>query len=163
MDVLKFMKTKLVLARPDTNYKTLLCKMDAPIPRQIYVVDQNYKLLGIISAFDLLKEIVPSYMSADLARSITDGGDFMQKQVEKVKGKLAKELMVTDFHFVRPHSQLLQADALIVEKGCNALPVLDERGKLLGELTRLDILKRFADSCFISTNGEGEFVDLSKV
>jgi CBS-domain-containing membrane protein len=163
MDVSKCMRTKLVIARPDDNYKTLLCKLASLTSRQVYVVDQNYKLLGIISVFDLLKEIVPSYMSADLARSITDGADFMHKQVEKVKGKMAKDLMVTDFVFLHLHSQLLQADALIVEKGCNAIPVIDERGKLLGELTRSDILVRFADSCFISTHEEGEFVDLSKV
>ncbi len=163
MDVSECMRTKLVLARPDDNYKTLLCKIASPHPRQVYVVDQNYKLLGLISAFDLLKEIVPSYMSADLARSITDGADFMHKQVEKVKGKMAKDLMVTDFVFLYLHSQLLQADALIVEKGCNAIPVIDERGKLLGELTRSDILVRFADSCIRPTQAETEFVDLSTV
>ncbi|MCP3887810.1 MAG: CBS domain-containing protein [Desulfobulbaceae bacterium] len=163
MDVSKCMKTRLLLATPDTDYKSLLCKMAEPVPRQIYVVEQNYKLLGIISAFDLLKEILPSYMTSDLAKSITDGTDFMQKQVEKVTDKFAKDLMVTDFIYLHPHSQLLQADALIVEKGCNALPVIDERGKLLGEITRFDILASFV-TCYISSgDAETDLVDLSKV
>lgn len=162
MDVSKCMRTKLVLAQPDCDYKSLLCKIAAPSPRQIYVVDKEYKLLGIISAFDLLKEIMPSYLSADLARSITDGADFMQKQVEKVQNKLAKDIMITKFVSLRPQSQLLQADALIVEKGCNTLPVLDEQGKLLGEVTRRDILLRLVDSCLGFSHDDIEFVDLSK-
>jgi len=163
MDVSKCMKTELVLAKPECDYKSLLCKIASPMPRQVYVVDEGYKLLGIVSAVDLLKQIMPSYMSADLARSITDGADFLQKQVEKVQNKKAKDIMVTDVVFLRPHHQLLEADALIVEKGFNTLPVLDDTGKLLGEVTRRDILLRLVDSCLMFDHDEIELVDLSKV
>jgi CBS-domain-containing membrane protein len=61
MDVSKCMRTKLVLAKPDCDYKSLLCKISDTVPRLAYIVDENYKLLGIVSAVDLLKEIVPSY------------------------------------------------------------------------------------------------------
>ncbi|MDD2218554.1 MAG: CBS domain-containing protein [Desulfoplanes sp.] len=162
MDVSNCMRTKLVLAKPDCNYKSLLCKIAAPTPRQIYVVDEDNKLLGIVSALDVLKEIMPSYLSADLARSITDGTDFLQKQVEKVKNKLAKDIMITKFVFLHPQNQLLQADALIVEKGCNTLPVLDEQGKLLGEITRRDILLHLVDSCLKFNHDNIEMVDLAK-
>lgn len=163
MDVSKCMQTTLVLARPDSDYKSLLCKIADPTPRQIYVVDQNYKLLGIISAFDLLKEILPSYMNAHLAKSITDGADFLQKQVTKVNDRYAKDLMVTDFTYLYPHSQLLEADALIVEKGLNALPVIDKRGKLLGQINRFDILASFVSNCSFSNHAEVKLTDLSKV
>ena len=163
MDVSKCMRTKLVLATPDCDYKSLLCKIAAPTPRQIYVVDKDYTLLGIVSALDLLKEIMPSYMNADLARSITDGADFLQRQVEKVKNKAARDIMVTNFVSLRPHHQLLQADALIVEKGCNTLPVINEQGKLLGEITRRDIILRLVDNCLKFDHETIETVDLAKV
>ena len=113
MDVSKCMRTKLVLAGPDCDYKTLLCKIVASTRGRIYVVDKKYKLLGIITTLDLLNEIVPSYMSADLARSITDGGNFAQRQVEKVKDKLAKEIMTTDFVFLSPRSIPLKVVLLL--------------------------------------------------
>lgn len=163
MDVSVCMRTELVLAKPDSDYKSLLCRIAQPIPRQIYVVDQNYKLLGILSAFDLLKPILPSYMTADLARSITDDTDFMMKQINKAKGKFAKDLMITDFVSLHPKSQLLEADAIIVEKGWNTLPVVDDRGKLLGEITRFDILVRFISSCEFTGHAETDLVDLSRV
>ncbi|WP_462325761.1 CBS domain-containing protein [Desulfoplanes sp.] len=157
------MKTKLILASPECDYKRLLCKIASPMPRQVYIVDGEYRLLGIVSAVDLLKQIMPSYMNSDLARSITDGADFLQKKVEKVKDRLAGDIMVKDFVFLRPHHQLLEADALIVEKGFNTLPVLDDQGKLLGEVTRRDILLRLVDSCLMFDHEDTELVDLATV
>jgi len=161
MDVSKCMRTKLVLAKPDCDYKSLLCKISDTVPRLAYIVDENYKLLGIVSAVDLLKEIVPSYMNADLARSLADDAGFLHKQVEKVKNKCARDIMVTTFSFLLPHHQLLKADAMIAEGGFNTLPVVDERGKLLGEITRLDILLHLVDNCSVYNLNDKGLVDLS--
>ena len=161
MDVSKCMRTKLVLANPDCDYKSLLCKIADSVPRLAYIVDDNYKLLGIVSAVDLLKEIVPSYMNADLARSMTDDADFLQKQVEKVKNKCARDIMVKKFSFLLPHHQLLKADAMIAEGGFNTLPVVDEQGALLGEITRLDILLYLVNNCSYYNRNDKGLVDLS--
>lgn len=163
MDVSKCMRTQLVLAKPDCDYKSLLCKIADSVPRLAYIVDDNYKLLGVISAVDLLKEIVPSYMNVDLAGSMTDGTQFLQKQVEKVKNKCARDIMVTKFSFLLPHHQLLKADAMIAEKGFNTLPVVDEQGKLLGEVSRLDIMLRLVDNCSDYNRNDKGLVDLSLV
>lgn len=163
MNVSEYMRTKLVLAGKDCDYKTLLCKIANPIPRQAYIVDDNYKLLGIVSAMDLLKEIIPSYMNADLARSVTDENDFLQKQVEKVKDKCAGDIMVKKFAFLHPHHQLLEADALIAEKGFNTLPVINKAGRLLGEITRRDILLQLVDNCSVLTPNGEQLVDLSEI
>lgn len=161
MNVSECMRTKLVLAGTDCDYRTLLCKIAAPTPRQAYIVDETYRLLGIISAMDLLKEIIPSYMNADLARSVTDEADFLQKQVEKVKSKCAGDIMVTKITFVHPHHQLLEANALFAEKGFNTLPVLDKQGTLLGEITRRDILLQLVDNCSTLNPDGDQLVDLS--
>ena len=151
----------MVLAKPDCDYKSLLCKIADSVPRLAYIVDDNYKLLGIVSAVDLLKEIVPTYMNADLARSLTDDADFLKKQVEKVKNKCARDIMVTKFSFLLPHHQLLKADAMIAERGFNTLPVVDEQGKLLGEITRLDILLYLVTNCSDYNRNDKGLVDLS--
>jgi CBS-domain-containing membrane protein len=157
------MRTKLILAGVDCDYKTLLCQIAFQPPRQAYIVDENYRLLGIVSAMDLLKEIVPSYMTASLARSVTNECDFLQKQVEKVKNKRAGDIMVKTFSFLRPHHQLLEADILIAEKGVNTLPVLDKQGKILGEITRRDILLQLVDNCSTLSPHGDRLVDLAKL
>ncbi|MFK5927469.1 MAG: CBS domain-containing protein [Desulfuromusa sp.] len=162
MDVVKCMRTQVLLAKPDSDYKSLLCKITgSTLARQIYIVDKSYKLLGIVSALDLLKELMPSYMNADLARSITDGADFLQKQVEKVKDKCASDIMETDIKSLPSHHQLFEADALIAETGFNTLPVLDEAGKILGEITRREILLRLVSNCPGLNLNDEKPVDLS--
>ncbi len=142
MNILKCMRTKVILAEKNSDFRSLLCKLAPSIARQIYIVDENRKLLGIVSAVDLFKEIIPPYLNADLARSITDEADFLLKQAEKVQHKRAEEIMVRHFSFVQPHHQLLEANALIAEKGFNTLPVLDQQGIILGEISRRDILQQ---------------------
>lgn len=161
MDVSECMRTKLVLAKPDCDFKSLLCKISDNVPRLAYIVDENYILLGVVSAVDLLKEIVPSYMNSDLARSFTDGADFRHKQLEKAQNKCARDIMVAKFSFLKPHHQLLKADAMIAEKGFNTLPVLDEKGKLLGEISRLDILLHLVNNCEDYNINDKGLVDLS--
>ncbi len=164
MDVAKCMRTEVLLAKPECDYKTLLCKItSAKTPQQVYIVDENYKLLGIVSALDLLKELMPSYMNADLARSITDGADFLQKQVEKVKDKCARDIMETEIKFLHPRHQLFEADALIAETGYNTLPVLDEDGKILGEITRRQILLKLVSNCAGLNLNDEKPVDLSRL
>jgi len=155
------MRTKVVLAKPDCDFKSLLCKIADTVPRLAYIVDDHCKLLGIVSSVDLLKEIVPSYMNSELASSFTDGSDFLQRQVEKVKDKCARDIMVTKFSFLLPHHQLLKADAMIAERGFNTLPVVDEQGKLLGEITRLDILLYLVNNCSDYNQNDKDLVDLS--
>jgi CBS-domain-containing membrane protein len=163
MDVANCMRTELLLTDPDCRYKKLLCMIARQEQRQIYVVDKQHHLLGIITSFDLMKKIIPSYMTADLARSITSGADFIQKQVEKVRDICARDLMTTQFISLSLHSQLLEADALVAQEGCHAFPVLDGHGRLLGELTRLDVLIRFADHCRLPGQDVSELFDLSTV
>jgi len=164
MDVAKCMRTQVLLAKPDSDYKSLLCKITgSTIPRQIYVVDENYKLLGIVSSLDLLKEVMPSYMNADLARSITDGADFLQKQVEKVKDKCARDIMGTEIKFLHPYHQLFEADALIAETGYNTLPILDSDRKLLGEISRREILVKLVNTCPGFDLNNEEPVDLALI
>ena len=164
MDVTKCMRTQVLLAKPDCSYKTLLCKIASTTTtsQQVYIVDKDYKLLGIVSTLDLLKDVMPSYMNADLARSITDGADFLQKQVEKVKDKCASDIMTTKIKYLSPHHQLFEADALVAETGFNTLPVLDEGGKILGEITRREILQKLVNNNCTDFNLDDEKpVDLS--
>lgn len=163
MNVTHCMKTKVILAHEEDSFKSLLCMVAAPEPRQIYVVDAEYKLLGIITAFDIMKQIVPSYMTADLSRSIKNSTEYMKAQVEKVEHLVARDLMVSDFVYLTNNSELFEADALIVEKGCNALPVLNGEKKIIGEVTRLDILIHFVDNCLIPGYSQTSYVDLSKI
>jgi CBS-domain-containing membrane protein len=140
MDVSTCMRKTVVLAEPDCDFVCLLHKIAAPTPRLAYIVDKDRTLIGVVSARDLLKEVMPSYMNAHLARSISDGTDYLKRQAEKARHRCARDIMVKKVISLHPHHQLLQADAIFAERGFNTLPVVDEHNKIVGEVTRVDIL-----------------------
>lgn len=162
MEVSKIMRTKLILVKPDCPFTELLRKIAGPAPRQIYVVDEDNKLLGIVSAKDLLKEVMPSYLNADLARSITDETDFLQRQIAKIKDDSAKDIMTDKPVSLHPYHQLLEADALFAEHGFNTLPVLDQEGTLVGEITRMDIISQMLGNHPTGPE-DRDIVDVSRV
>ncbi|SDN19960.1 CBS domain-containing protein, partial [Desulfonauticus submarinus] len=133
MLVSKFMQTKLVLASGECRFKSLLCKIGKLAPRQIYIVNDKMELEGIITGYDLLKEVMPYYLDAKLARTIQEPeiNDFLRKCIEKVEAKKAKDIMITEFVYLKPTDHVMEAEALIVERGINSLPVLDENKRLV--------------------------------
>jgi CBS domain-containing protein len=52
---------------------------------------------------------------------------------------------------------------MIAEKGFNTLPVVDKQGKLLGEVTRLDIMLHLVNNCSDYNRNDKGLVDLSLV
>ncbi|MDQ7032390.1 MAG: CBS domain-containing protein [Desulfonauticus sp.] len=146
MRVSKLMQTNLVLASEEATFETLLGKIGLLAPRQIYVVKEGLKLVGIVTGYDLLKIVKPFYLDSKLARTIPESemDGFLVKCIEKVKNVKAKDIMITDFVFLKPEDHTMEAEALIVERGLNALPVLNEDKRILGEISRREILTYFA-------------------
>ncbi|WP_457570979.1 CBS domain-containing protein [Desulfovulcanus sp.] len=162
MLVSKIMQTKLVLATMECSFKNLLCKIANLAPRQIYVVNDKLQLQGIITGYDLLKVVLPEYMDSNLLRSVADEqiDDFLLKNIERVKDKKASEIMITDFVYLKPTDHAMEAEALVVEKRINALPVLDTDKRLLGEVNRRDILNYMARLVCDFEREEFEHVDV---
>ena len=162
MLISRIMRTKLALADIECNVKTILCKLSKLAPRQIYVVDDNLKLHGIITGYDLLKVVLPEYADSNLLRSVVDQqiDDFLLKNIERVVDKKASEFMITDFVYLKPTDHAMEAEALLVEKRINALPVLGEDGRLLGEVHRRDILDYMARLVCDAGQEEFEHVDV---
>lgn len=100
-----------------------------------YVIDEEGKLVGIVTAKDILHIIAPRGISYTLAGtsylrgiSATKVGEIMRKRVitarkgEKIKNILRK---MRDFNVRR-------------------IPVVDEKGKLLGEVSLTSLLSLYA-------------------
>lgn len=164
MLVSRLMRKRLVLATPECGFKTLLCKMGRLAPRQIYVVEKDLKLQGIITGYDLLKVIIPHYMDSNLLKSIQEPeiDEYLKKCINKAADKKAKDIMVSDFVYLKSSDHVMEAESLIVEKGINALPVLDEENRLIGEINRRDILEYLASICDYCGQREFEIVDLGE-
>jgi CBS domain-containing protein len=111
--------------------------------RLIYVEDEDGKLLGIISAFDLLKACCGS---KGIARLLGMGDDpTVCEALQKNKRKTAVDFMEKDFISVSPVDDMKKAVDIIVEKQFLALPVVGKDGKAMGEISRKTLMKVISD------------------
>ena len=129
----------LVVGEPATVKKGDLLKnavdaiVNKPLSENVYVIDKNGRLLGVISMGGLLKQV--GYRigarKAGVVSFIHLMSDLMKDEVEQFMEKTAaakKEMLLKD------------ALKLMVEKRMNNLPVVDDKGVLIGELNGLEIL-----------------------
>lgn len=104
-------------------------------------VCKDKKVVGYITEKDILAQFLPSmqeYMEDPL-----HGGDFegMEKKVDDILSILANEIMSRNPITITADAPLLKAQSLMSVYKIGRLPVVDERGKLLGILSKGDIFR----------------------
>jgi CBS domain-containing protein len=110
------------------------------------VIDEAGSVVGVVSDFDLLA--LEGVTTAEKAKGLfpeagADWSSFfeVQKLVEKNKGKTVGDVMTSDPVCVRPATTIEDAANLLLRMKIRRLPVVDERGRLVGILTRSNIIK----------------------
>jgi len=132
---------------PDAPLRTLLCVQNARQSRLLHVIDKDGKLLGVISSYDLLKLMIPFYLDANLAKAMPETSFLARQAYKERKDMTAADIMPKKFHAMGPDDSFLEAETLIAEKGFNALPVVDEAGRLIGEIGRREALLHVVEQC----------------
>lgn len=109
------------------------------------VVDEQNQVIGIVSETDLIyreKHLhIPSFIS------ILDGVIFLEStkelehQVRKMAAYKVGDVMTKKVITIQEDTELEDIVDIIVEKRINRLPVVDREGKLVGIVTRSDILR----------------------
>jgi len=118
------------------------------------VVDENNKLLGILTIKDILK-LIKSRMESIGIYVFPTPFDFMDilpvevpvehrdaiKEIGKIK---VEEVMERRVHYVNEDTDVYDALNLLVKKEISRLPVVDEKKRVVGIVTRSDILRSLA-------------------
>jgi CBS-domain-containing membrane protein len=136
------MTKSVAVVRDSAPFKEILGIMHARRVSALPVVDDEDRLVGIVSEADLLlkEEYADAHEDADLplferrARRI---------EREKAAGTVASELMTTPVITIGPSATLAEAARLMHEEGVKRLPVVDAKGRVAGIVSRADLLKVF--------------------
>lgn len=109
------------------------------------VVDGEGKLAGIISEGDLLiqdKEIKAPAMTVFLGGIIyLENPSRFNKELKRIIALKVSELMSGKVYSVGPDDPIEKAIKIMSEKEVNRVPVVDENKRLLGIISRQDIIK----------------------
>ena len=104
------------------------------------VVDDNNKLIGVLSEKDILKNMFP-----DVAQIMLEGGnpDFesMETDYKHIMDKKVGDFMTQAVASVTPDMPLLKAASLMCLKQIRRIPVTDENDQLIGIISIGDVHK----------------------
>nr|GEU97115.1 CBS domain-containing protein CBSX1, chloroplastic-like [Tanacetum cinerariifolium] len=111
------------------------------------VIDDDWKLVGLVSDYDLLAlDSVSGATRADTSMfpevdSTWKTFNEVQKLLSKTDGKLVGDLMTPAPLVVRQNTNLEDAARLLLETKYRRLPVVDGEGKLVGIITRGNVVR----------------------
>lgn len=119
--------------------------------RAVPVVNANDHLVGIITNSDLVDR---GGLSARLELLATmDAGD-RQAVVAAAGANTAQDVMTRLPVIIRPSASLEQAVQLMLTEGHKRLPVIDEQRRVVGMISRADVLRSLGEGFPIPDNGE---------
>ncbi len=148
----EFMNTNVVSVHPDDSIELVVRTFKDMNINGLPVVDTDNKVIGIITARDLLAhseetKIIPLPYSSDWMYSyvyLLDNITYKKSVEEFLKTSVA-EVMRKKVFTVNEHDSWHEAAALMKKREVNRLPVVDEDGKLKGIITRTDLLNFLAE------------------
>jgi CBS domain-containing protein len=137
------MTTHVVAVRRNASFKDMAVSLREHRVSAFPVLDDEDRVVGVVSEADLLaKEAV------DLGRghvsALRHHGVFHNKEQAKAAGVTAADLMSAPPVTIGPHEPVTQAARLMYGRKVKRLPVTDEEGRLIGIVSRSDVLSVYS-------------------
>ncbi|MFF5211078.1 CBS domain-containing protein [Streptosporangium sp. NPDC000396] len=136
------MTWRVISVGEDTCFKNITELLITHAISAVPVVDGDGHVIGIVSEADLLhKEEFREQFHGENYRP-----PGQRRGADKARGEVARELMTAPVVTVSMDAPVVAASRLMEHHGVKRLPVVDGRGRLVGVLSRHDVLKVFVRS-----------------
>jgi CBS-domain-containing membrane protein len=124
ISVADYMSSRLITFHPDQSIEEVVTQLLQFRISGAPVVNDQKELVGVISEGDCLKEVVKGkYHNLPIL-----GG--------KVKDHMASSVI-----HISPETNIFEAAKMFLEKKIRRFPVLDESGKLIGQISQKDVMR----------------------
>jgi CBS domain-containing protein len=130
------MTGKVVSVTADTPYKQIVKSLQRHRVSAVPVVDDEDHVIGIVSEADLLPKL-------ETPDETTFGHKRRRRIRAKARGDIASELMSTPAVTIGPEAAIPAAARIMDSERVKRLPVLDDQGRLVGIVSRSDLLRPF--------------------
>lgn len=108
------------------------------------VVDDENKVIGIVTEGDLIRRASriegPAFLEVLGGILYLESPKQFMARIEKLTGSIANDIMSEDVITISPDKEIEYAATLLVRQKVKRLPVVDKEGKLLGIVSRKDIM-----------------------
>jgi CBS domain-containing protein len=132
MKVSDIMTTNLVAAREGTTVREVGTKLLIGNFNGLPVIDSSIKVIGIVTALDIL-------------RAIRQG-----KNLDSIR---AIDIMTRNPVVIKQDTEINEVIELILQKHIILVPVINDQQRLVGVVSRLDILRQNLSEKFVTIGG----------
>jgi CBS domain-containing protein len=133
------MNPDVVHVKPETPLKEVAEIMGRHSISGVPVVDEGRKVVGVISEKDFLSRMGMqkniTFMGVVAKCLLGDGC-----MAVDIRGKSAGDIMTAPAITVYEDASIMEIDSLMLKHRANRIPVLDQKDKLIGIVTRTDLL-----------------------
>lgn len=137
-----------ITVNPDSPLKTAIQLLAERRISGLPVVDDQGKLVGVISESDLMWQETgvtpPAYIMVLDSVIYLENPARYDRELHKALGQTVGEVMTKDAITIPPDKLLKDAAQLMHDRHVRRLPVVDHNHKLVGILTRGDIIRYMA-------------------
>ena len=131
------MTTRVIWVKKDATFREMAAALREYRVSAFPVVDDDRKVIGVVSEADMLTK------EALIDEPGVVGGILHRRDQAKARGITAGDLMTTAVVAVRPDDTVEHAARLMYDRGVKRLPVTDANGRLVGIISRADVLSVF--------------------
>lgn len=138
------MTTPVITVRPEAPLKDVARVLVRHLISGVPVVDDVGHIVGLISETDfLVKEGGPEAIHHRLLAWVVGESEATEAQLAKVGAIVARDAMTVPAVVIDPDRPIHEAARLMVKRRINRLPVVDADGRLVGIVSRADIMRAF--------------------
>jgi len=135
--VQEIMTTRVIWVSKDATFREMAVALREHRISAFPVVDDDHKVIGVVSEADLLTKEALDDEPGVLA------GILHRRDQAKARGVTAGDLMTAAVVSVRPQDTVGHAAKLMYDRRVKRLPVTDADGRLVGIVSRADVLSVF--------------------
>ncbi len=107
----------------------------------IPVVDEDMRVVGFITDNDIMKASIPSYFALLQSASFLPDTNQFVKNMARIRDHKVSEYMSKPPIVIKEDAPLIHAADLMMRHNIKTIPVVDDDGRLLGIITKIDILR----------------------
>jgi CBS-domain-containing membrane protein len=135
--VQEIMTARVIWVSKDATFREMAVALREHRVSAFPVVDDDHKVIGVVSEADMLTKEALDDEPGVLA------GILHRKDQAKARGVTAGDLMTATVVAVRPDDTVEHAARLMYDRRVKRLPVTDADGRLVGIISRADVLSVF--------------------
>jgi CBS domain-containing protein len=132
------MTARVIAVGQDAGYKEIVSVLRQNRVSACPVLDANDRVIGVVSEADLLFKEADPDLPGGLIRL-----QWRLADDSKANAVTAAQLMTAPAVTVHPGASMVNAARLMQDHGIKRLPVVGERGRLIGIISRADVLSVF--------------------